>query len=469
MSIRLRVTLATVAIAALAVGAADIATFTLLRGYFNSGADASVRQVAQTAVAALQSGDTLTISTFARTDRPVLVEVLGTHGKVLERVGTSQASVVRLPSGLLSHPGRSRAIGAPNHEGPAFQVIAVPAGTETVVAAVSLTTQVNTLAHLFRLNFIVGTIVLVLLAAVAAMVLTRSLRPLRRIAATADAIVAGDLGARVPQTPRRSEIARVAVALNRMLSENEAAFAQRDATESRLRQFLADVSHELRTPLTSIRGYAELFRRGADARPDDLAVVMRAIEDEAVRMSRLVDDLLLLAQLDDSRPLERHPFALDDVVEAAVEAARAVEPERPIGFELSERPVLVEGDEGRLRQVVDNLLANVRRHTPAGSAAYVSLEVSDGHAVLDVADSGPGVPESDREFVFDRFFRPDASRGSQLGGAGLGLAIVRSIVTAHRGQVSVRPARPHGAVFEIRLPLDGATLAGEANSRATLS
>ncbi len=282
--------------------------------------------------------------------------------------------------------------------------------------------------------------------------LTRSLRPLRRIATTADAIVAGDLTARVPEAPKRSEIGRVARALNRMLDENEAAFAQRDATEDKLRQFLADASHELRTPLTSIRGYAELFRRGASQRPEDLAKAMRAIEDEAARMGILVEDLLLVARLDEGRPLERRPVALDDLAEAAVDSARAVEPDRSLSFEFAERPLLVSGDRDTLRQALDNLLANIREHTPPGAPAFLSLSAAGDQVVLTVEDTGPGVPEADRERVFDRFFRPDTQRDGSQSGAGLGLAIVRSIVTAHDGEISVRPARPHGSIFEIRLP-----------------
>jgi two-component system OmpR family sensor kinase len=321
---------------------------------------------------------------------------------------------------------------------------------------------VSTLAQLFHLNFFVGGVVLGLLALVALVVLTRSLRPLRQIAATADAIVAGDLAARVPLAPKRSEIGRVATALNRMLGENQAAFAQRDATEERLRQFLADASHELRTPLTSIRGYAELFRRGASERPEDLATVMRAIEDEAARMSRLVEDLLLLARLDDARPLEHLPVALDDLAERAVEAARAAEPDRLIQFEFAERPLVIEGDESRLRQVIDNLLANVRRHTPADASAFVSLRPAGDHVILAVEDTGPGIAFADRELVFGRFARPDAARGLEEGGAGLGLAIVRSIVTAHGGTITIRSAHPQGAVFEVRLPV-------HSNSRVTPS
>ena len=458
MSIRVKVTLATVVIAALGIGAADATTFILLRNYFNQRADSNVRQVAQKAVASLSSGRRLALSTFAGTDRLVLVQLQSPTGKVLQRVGTSEATDVSIPSDLVSHPGHPQRIEVAGHVGPSFEEIAVPAKGGTVIAVVSVRNEVSTLAHLFRLNFLVGSVVLGLLALVALVVLTRSLRPLRQIAATADAIAAGDLGARVPPAPKRSEIDRVATALNRMLGENEAAFAQRDATEDRLRQFLADASHELRTPLTSIRGYAELFRRGAQERPEDLAKVMLAIEEEATRMSRLVEDLLLLAQLDSARPLEHRPVALDDLAERAIEAARAAEPARLIQFEFSERPLVVEGDAARLRQVIDNLLANVREHTPADAPALVSLRSSGNQVVLRVEDTGPGIAPPDRELVFGRFAQPD---GAQRG-AGLGLAIVRSIVHAHGGSIALRSALPHGSIFEIRLPIS-------SNSRATLS
>jgi two-component system, OmpR family, sensor kinase len=452
VSIRLRVTLASVVLAVFALGAVDVSTFILLRSYFNKRSDSSVRLVAQTAVSSLKNGGKLKLPASAGSDRPVLVELENGQGKVIERVASPEAAEVRLPAGLLSHLGHSQQIGAPDRHGPEFQVIAVAATGGTVIAAVSVRNDVNTLAHLFNLNFIVGGSVVALLAVVAAFVLTRSLRPLRRIAATADAIAGGDLAARIPDAPKRSEIGRVATALNRMLSENEAAFAARDATEQRLRQFLADASHELRTPLTSIRGYAELFRRGADQRPEDLAKGIRAIEDEAARMTRLVEDLLLLAQLDDSRPVERQSVALDDVVEASIDAARAVETDRLFQLEFVERPLLVEGDQQRLRQVMDNLLANVRQHTPARAPVLIALNAENEQVVLTVEDSGPGVPAADSELVFERFSRLDVERGREGGGAGLGLAIVRAIVAAHGGEVSVRATRPHGAIFEIRMP-----------------
>jgi two-component system OmpR family sensor kinase len=464
VSIRLRVTLATVALSALAVGIADVTTFVLLRHYFNGRADASVRQVAHTAVVTLNNGERLTLPRFAAADRPVLVEVRSADGTVLQRLATSEAAKLQIPSGLFSQLGHPRQIDAQGGPGPPeLAAIAVPVGDgRTVLAVVSVKAEASTLADLVRLDVVVGVIVLAALALVAAVVLARSLRPLRKIADTADEIAGGTLTARVPPAPKHSEIGRVGTALNRMLTDIEAAFAQRDATEDRLRQFLADASHELRTPLTSIRGYAELFHLGADHRPEDLARAMRAIEEEATNMTVLVEDLLLLARLDDARPLEKEPVALDDVAESAIAAARAVEPDRPLQFDFAERPLVVDGDRRRLRQVLDNLLANVREHTPAASPALVSLRAADGQVVLTVEDSGPGIPEADRARVFDRFVRPEGGGERRLTGAGLGLAIVRAIVIAHRGEISVREAYPHGAAFEIRLPASRPAAAGAA-------
>jgi two-component system OmpR family sensor kinase len=232
-------------------------------------------------------------------------------------------------------------------------------------------------------------------------------------------------------------------------------------------EFLGIASHELRTPLTSIRGYAELFRRGADRRPEDLAHAMAAIEHEGERMSRLVDDLLLLARLDSAQPLEQLPVDLGDVVQEAVAAARVVDDRHRFGFELGERPLVVTGDEGRLRQVVDNLLANVRRHTPPGSSAYVTVRRSDGRIVVVVEDDGPGIPPAERERVFDRFFRPQDGRHREAGGAGLGLAIVRSIVVAHGGSIEAGEARPRGARFEISLPAAGSRATPRPDSGPT--
>src|SRR5207247_3178255 len=189
-----------------------------------------------------------------------------------------------------------------------------------------------------------------------------------------------------------TEVGRLGMALNTMLSHIESAFEQRRRSEERLRRFVADASHELRTPLTSIRGYAELFRRGAGSRPEDLAKSLANIDAEASRMGVLVDDLLLLARLDQGRPLEREPVDLAELAAEAVDAARTLEPERPIELVAPDELVVV-GDPARLRQVLDNLLANVRAHTPPRAGVTVRVARSDGRAAIEIADQGPGLTE----------------------------------------------------------------------------
>jgi two-component system, OmpR family, sensor kinase len=284
------------------------------------------------------------------------------------------------------------------------------------------------------------------------------LRPLTGMRKTAEAIAAGDLSMRVAPADDRTEIGRFGQALNTMLGRIERAFAERQASEDRLRRFVADASHELRTPLTSIRGYAELFRRGAATRPDDLAKAMHRIEDEAARMGVLVEELLLLARLDQGRPVDRQPVDLTALARDAVADARVVEPARPLELDTN-GPVRVTGDAVRLRQVLDNLLANVRTHTPPETAAAVRVRADDGHAVLEVADRGPGMSEDESARAFERFYRVDASRSRDSGGVGLGLSIVSAIVTAHGGEVQVRSAPGEGATFTVTLPLEGSDTA----------
>jgi two-component system OmpR family sensor kinase len=239
-----------------------------------------------------------------------------------------------------------------------------------------------------------------------------------------------------------------------MLERIESAFAQRQASEDRLRRFVADASHELRTPLTSIRGYAELFRRGAASRPDDLAKAMHRIEEEAARMGVLVEELLLLARLDQGRPLERQPVDLSAMAGEAVADARVVEPSRPIALDV-DGPVQVTGDSARLRQVFDNLLANVRTHTPPGTPATVRVRANGETAVLVVEDQGRGMTEDEAARAFERFYRVDPSRARASGGLGLGLSIVSAIVTAHSGEVRVDSVPGEGATFTVTLPVDG--------------
>jgi two-component system OmpR family sensor kinase len=207
-----------------------------------------------------------------------------------------------------------------------------------------------------------------------------------------------------------------------------------------------------------VRAYAELFERGADRRPEDLARAMTGIGRESERMSLMVDDLLLLARLDEGRPLEREPVDLEEVVREAVETARAVDPGRPL--ELAAVPARVLGDRERLRQIVDNLLGNVRAHTPAGTAARVELRAEDGQARIAVSDSGPGIPPEDVPRLFERFYRADASRARASGGVGLGLAIVAAVAAAHGGRAEARSSA-EGSVFEIVVPLDTTVAAQE--------
>ena len=236
-----------------------------------------------------------------------------------------------------------------------------------------------------------------------------------------------------------------------MLGQIESAFRAREASERKLRRFVADASHELRTPLAAVRAYAELFTRGAAERPADLARSMNGITRESERMSLLVDDLLLLARLDEGRPLEREPVALEEVVADAVETAQTVEPDRPI--ELHADQAVVVGDRDRLRQIVDNLLANVRAHTPPGTPVRVTLSRHNGNAEIAVADSGPGLDEEQAAHVFERFYRTDSSRTRAIGGVGLGRSIVAAVAEAHGGSVSADAGAGQGATFRIELPL----------------
>ena len=229
------------------------------------------------------------------------------------------------------------------------------------------------------------------------------------------------------------------------------AFRERAANEARLRQFVADASHELRTPLTSIRGYAELWRAGGLRAGGDVDDAMRRMEQEARRMGVLVDDMLLLARLDQGRPLETMPVALDRLVEDAVRDARAVEPDRPIG--LVADPVIVAGDDHRLRQIIGNLLTNARLHTPPGTPVHVSVRAAGERVRLEVADEGPGLEPAVADRVFERFFRGDPARSRARGGSGLGLSIVAAVAEAHGGRVTVDTAPGGGARFVVELPL----------------
>lgn len=297
-----------------------------------------------------------------------------------------------------------------------------------------------------------GVTVLVVAGLASWWLIRRGLRPVDRMVDTAAAIAGGDLSRRVAGGDPRTELGRLGVALNEMLGQIEQGVDERVRNEERLRRFVADAAHELRTPLTSVRGYAELYRQGALADAGDLTKAMGRIEAEGGRMARLVDDLLLLARLDRQLALECEPVDLGDVAREAVEDFAVVEPGHPVTTEIAGAAV-VTGDAVRLRQVFDNLLANVRVHTPAGTAVRVSVRTDRGQAVVAVEDDGPGVAEADRARVFERFWRGDPSRVRKTGGTGLGLAIVASLVEAHAGTVELASGDGRGATFTVRIPV----------------
>ncbi|MFD2767285.1 sensor histidine kinase [Micromonospora eburnea] len=342
------------------------------------------------------------------------------------------------------------------------------------------------------IDLLVGGAVLIIVASVGAGIVRTSLKPLVEIERTAAAIAGGDLTRRVPDPEEgapvpTSELGRLSRALNAMLAQIEAAFTARAASEAaarsaeasardaaaqaqaseararrseeRMRQFVADASHELRTPLTTIRGFAELYRQGAARQPEQTAGLLRRIEDEAARMGLLVEDLLLLARMDRERPIALAPVELPVLASDAVQAARAVDPERRIELDIEPGagPLVVLGDDARLRQVIGNLMTNALTHTPPDASVTLRLRGEPGNlAVVEVADTGPGLTPEQAERVFERFYRVDAARTRRAGGptsTGLGLAIVAALVAAHHGTVEVAETPGGGATFRVKLPL----------------
>jgi two-component system OmpR family sensor kinase len=284
------------------------------------------------------------------------------------------------------------------------------------------------------------------------------LRPLEDVEATADAIAAGNLDQRVPGANEPTEVGRLARALNVMLERIQNAFDARVRSESRLkqnerhlRQFVADASHELRTPIAAVSAYAELFERGAGTRSEDLPRIAAGIRAETGRMDRLVSDLLTLARLDEGVPMEREPVELVALVSEGVHAATAVGPAWPVQF-WAPHPVEVTGDKDRLRQVVDNLLANVRAHTPEGTTTTVRVDQVGDQAEIEVRDTGPGMRGDEANRIFERFYRSDPARSRMRGGSGLGLSIVTAIVEAHDGTVTASSAPGQGMTVTVRIP-----------------
>jgi two-component system OmpR family sensor kinase len=472
MSLRARLLLVTVGLVTLGLLIADVVTYRALAASLSGRVDDQLGQAETIAIAAFH----LSSDAWPYEGPPPIPGAgppSGTYAAVLDGTGRTVRWEVfpqpqedspkpvlpdGLPGSASSDAGTTR-FDVPDDTGDAgFRVEAIGPqdGQGTLVVAVPLTEMRATLGRLLAIEAFVTVGVALLAGLLAVWAVRIGLRPLETIGETAGAIAAGDLSRRVEPADDRTEIGKLGTSLNAMLAQIEAAFDERRASEARLRRFVADASHELRTPLTSIRGYAELFRRGADTRPEDLATSMARIEAEAERMGVLVDDLLLLARLDQGRPLEREPVDVDRIVADAVDAAHAIEPEREIDVATSPDGV-VQGDPGRLRQVVDNLLENARVHTPAGTPTRVAVARDDGSVVLRVADEGPGMDPDVAARAFERFYRSDPARARATGGAGLGLSIVAAIVQAHGGTVQVVNGGP-GTTIEVRLPATGATV-----------
>jgi len=469
LSLRTRLLLAVLACVAAGLLVAGVATYVSLRTFLLERVDAQLRDAAIPTFVALTNSSQTGLPSGPSggpggTNLPpgTYGQLRDTSGAVVNAIsftyGQQDQPTPVLPTPLPTVTGRATVVfqARSTAGGSAgFRVLEenVPNSAGVLIVAIPLNETHQTLTRLLTIEAVVSLLVLGALAAAAWWLIKRDLRPLETMAVTADAIAAGDLARRVQPAEPRTEVGRLGLSLNTMLSRIEEAFAERAATEEKLRRFLADASHELRTPLTSIRGYSEVFGRAKDD-PEDLELAMRRIEEESKRMGVMVEELLVLARLGEGREPEKLPVDLARVVDDAVSDARASAPAREIVLKRTETADVL-GDEHQLRQVVNNLLTNAVRHTPDQAQIRVLVAARDGYATLAVVDDGPGLEPDVAAQVFEPFYRADKSRARETGGAGLGLAIVAAIVEAHRGTVRLDTAPGAGATFTVTLPLLG--------------
>jgi two-component system, OmpR family, sensor kinase len=368
----------------------------------------------------------------------------------LERIAGSRKPVTMDLDGL----GRYRVIAAPSRS-----------GGDVIVTGLSMSDVDATMMRMLVMLGIVTVIALGAATGAGVVIIRRAVAPLRRVAQTASEVVDLPLDRGEVELPVRvaesdanpsTEVGQLGSALNRMLDHIAAALSTRQASETRVRQFVADASHELRTPLAAIRGYTELAQRmtKSDEDPEAVAHALSRVASETVRITGLVEDLLLLARLDSGRPLEREPVDLSSLAVDAVSDAHVAGPDHQWDLDLPDEPVVVTGDAARLHQVMTNLLANARVHTGAGTVVTAKLTTEPVHAVLQVIDNGPGIPSGLQSEVFERFARGDSSRSRKGGSTGLGLAIVSAVVKAHNGTITVDSSPGH-TEFTVRLPLNG--------------
>jgi len=484
--LRIKLIVAVLLLVMVALGGISVASITSLRGYLIGRMDGQLHMVALSRAAqpdnnTPQGGQ----GNQGRPPSPFFIQPRDADGSISRDSSGNELTVnnplesqepPELPStlaGLRAHAGVPYTAPATGGSGQWRVLITFHPDGSSVVVAQSLGDISSTIARLQRIDLIVSILVLAALAGIVVAIVRANLRPLVEIEQVAGAIAEGELTRRVPDRDPRTEVGQLGRALNAMLAQIEAAFTARAASETaarrseeRMRRFVSDASHELRTPLTTIRGFAELYRQGAAREPAELDRLMRRIEDQAASMGLLVNDLLLLARLDQQRPLERHPVDLLSLVADAVQDARAVAPDRRIALVLGDgdspgepEPLIVLGDESRLRQVIANLMSNALTHTPTGTPVELRARTQAGQAVVEVADHGPGLTPEQTERVFERFYRADPARShAQAGpdggtGAGLGLAIVAALVAAHNGAVEVDSPPGRGATFRMLLPL----------------
>jgi two-component system OmpR family sensor kinase len=458
MSIRLRIVVATLALTLLGLTAAGFLTYRLVEDFLVDRLDDQLVR---------ESGRALVISSTVAPEgaapppgleKPVLL----TSGAYFERrtvngqvLGTDNYdegnSAPIIPSEI--DPVRQWFSVNSTNGGPEYRVYVSPVGStgDVGIFALPMTDVDATLQRLVWIELGVFAGVLAIMGALVFFVVRIGLRPLNEVVETADAIAAGDLSRRAPDTNSRNEVGRLSAAFNAMIGAIESSFGRQRAAEQRLRAFVADASHELRTPLTPMRGYAEMLE-GSALSEEDRRFAAARISEASTRMTRLVDDMLLLARMDEAPNLIESQVDLRELAHGAVADARAAAPNREFDLD-AENPVWVKGDRDHLARVIANLLTNVRMHTADSVLAQVVVKTEDERAIIEVRDTGPGIPPALQSQLFDRFYRGDKSRSRASGGSGLGLSIVASIVEVHNGILSVESDGQLGTVFRISLPL----------------
>jgi two-component system OmpR family sensor kinase len=313
----------------------------------------------------------------------------------------------------------------------------------------------DTITRLIGVEVITTGSIITILGLVAWWVVGLGIRPINRMTAAATAIAGGDVAIRVPEADPTTEAGQLGAALNQMLERIEGAFTEQRNSDRRLRRFAADASHELRTPLATVRGYTELYRSGGLASPQALSGAIGRIESETIRMSDLVDELLLLARLDQRRAIEHAEIDLPTMMEELVADARAAEPDHPVDLSIEPDVTVMFGDLGLIRRAIGNVLNNALQHTPSTSRVAVFVGVDSTQVTIEVTDEGPGMSVDTTRHAFERFYRADSSRSRERGGSGLGLAIVREAVEAHGGTVELTSSEKSGTTVRCRVPTQG--------------